>query len=423
MGFYETLINKAFFLVDRLRGKRILNELKTLEDFYEKEQKNEHGRLNIFLNDLNRNVPFYVDNPIHDFNKTPISTKGDINKNFNELISVKYDKENLIKVTTSGSYGTPMAFYRNKNKQLRQTAEVLYFGEKLDYFIGRNHAFIRGVSKSKLKLLLQNEVHIDPTHLDSKSLQEIIEKIKKTKFIIGFPSVIMSIIKYCKEAGVLSSEFNLIGIIATSEPLSESQRKAMAEFFACPVVARYATEELGIIANQCLDTEEYHINEASFIVEVLDKDSNNTLELGEEGRIIVTDLYSNAMPLVRYDTGDFGILEQGCTCGYKGKILKKITGRKIQNLIDVNGNEVSPFSINVKMKDYINIYQFQFIQENYNEYNMLLVVNESFDENENLLNDLRKILGKSANIKIEKVDDIAPLPSGKRPYIINKLYD
>src|SRR5699024_9727277 len=114
-------------------------------------------------------------------------------------------------------------------------------------------------------------------------------------------------------------------------------------FFNCPVVARYATEELGIIANQCLHTENYHVNEGSFIVEVLKKNSNNQVDPGEEGRIIVTDLYSNAMPLIRYDTGDLGVIKKGCSCGYKGKILKTISGRKIQNVLDAKGQEISPF--------------------------------------------------------------------------------
>jgi phenylacetate-CoA ligase len=90
-------------------------------------------------------------------------------------------------------------------------------------------------------------------------------------------------------------------------------------------------------------------------------------------------------------------------------------------VLDPNGNKISPFAINVKMKDYHNIYQFQFIQEDLNRYQLLLVVNDQFDTERSILEDLYKILGQEANIEISIVDEIKPLPSGKRPYIINKF--
>src|SRR5699024_2887670 len=133
-------------------------------------------------------------------------------------------------------------------------------------------------------------------------------KIKRTKFIIGFPSVILSLIQYCRKVGDTSKDFKILGIITTAEPLTENQREVMKDFFNCNVVARYAMEELGIIANQCVHNESYHINEASFILEVLKKESDDAADIDEEGRIVITDLYSNAMPLIRYDTGDFGVL-------------------------------------------------------------------------------------------------------------------
>ncbi|MFC3039872.1 phenylacetate--CoA ligase family protein [Virgibacillus xinjiangensis] len=422
MNFFELVINRAFFMVDIIRNKRITRELEFLEEFYGSDEKHNKQELCFqnLLNDIRHNAPYYkgVNKKLEDF---PVITKKQIGDNLNNLVSNKYNKENLLKVTTSGSFGTPMIFYRNKSKQLRQIAEVLFFGRDIEYYMGRHHAFIRGVSKSKLKLFLQNEIHIDPTHLDKESLKNIVSKIRQTRYIIGFPSVIVSIIEYCEKMAISPDTFDILGIITTSEPLNSQQRKLIENFFNCTVIARYATEELGIIGNQCVESENYHINEASFIVEVLKKNIDEPAEEDEEGRIVVTDLYSNAMPLIRYDTGDYGVLGKGCPCGYNGKVLRTISGRKIQNLLDVNGEEVSPFSLNVRMKEYNNVYQFQFIQEKHNEYYLNLVVNENYNEEKMILENLHYILGEDANIKIHYVEEIEPLPSGKRPYIINKL--
>src|SRR5699024_11761244 len=83
-----------------------------------------------------------------------------------------------------------------------------------------------------------------------------------------------SLIQYCERMGDTSQDFNMLGIITTAEPLTVGQRKVMKDFFNCDVVARYAMEELGIIANQCIHTENYHVNDASFILEVLKKDND-----------------------------------------------------------------------------------------------------------------------------------------------------
>ena len=423
MNLYELILNRLFFSADYLKNRTISRELKAIEKFYSSnhKDKNQRIRINDFLNEVNNNVPYYDKFSNIDLENYPVITKKEISNSYNDFLSKKYQKEKLVSVSTSGSYGTPMTFYRSNEKRIRQTAEVLYFGKEIDYYIGRNHAFIRGISKSKLKLFLQNEIHIDPTHLDEESVKVIIQKLKRAKFIIGFPSVILSIIKTCESMKISPKDFNILGIISTSEPLFAEQRLKIKHYFNCPIVARYATEELGIIANQCVHTESYHINEASFVVEILKKDSDEKAADGEEGRIVVTDLYSNAMPLIRYETGDLGTMTKGCSCGYDGKVLKTISGRKIESILDENNNEVSPFSINVKMKDYKNIYQFQFIQEDYNRYKLLLIVSEEFEGEKVILSGLKKILGKNANIQMELVESIPPLPSGKRPYIINKL--
>lgn len=420
---FELLRNHLFFFVDKLKGNKLKNILNSLEEFSSSKDKQDKQALMLddLLKDVKKNTKFYKKQSNKSFNQLQVITKDFLSDNWDEFLSHQFNKQDLVKVSTSGSYGTPMTFYRNKIKQFRQIAEVIFFGQFVNYYFGRNHSFIRGVSKSRISLLLQNEVHIDPTKLDDNSLEDMRKKVKKTKFIIGFPSVILSLIQYCEKVGDTSKDFNMLGIITTAEPLTENQRKVMEDFFNCKVVARYAMEELGIIANQCVHTENYHVNDASFVIEVLEKENDNPADIGEEGRIIITDLYSNAMPLIRYDTGDYGVLQETCSCGYDGKVLTTISGRKIQSVLDSNGNKISPFAINVKLKDYRNIYQFQFIQEDFNRYQLLLVVNNQFDAKNAILKDLYTILGKKANIKITIVDEINPLPSGKRPYIINKL--
>ena len=76
-----------------------------------------------------------------------------------------------------------------------------------------------------------------------------------------------------------------------------------------------------------------------------------------------------------------------------------------------------------KDKDTIdNIIQYQFIQKSKVNYMIKLVVKESF-KNENFIHtQFIKLLGYNAHIKFDYVDAIEPLPSGKRPVIINQSF-
>lgn len=147
--------------------------------------------------------------------------------------------------------------------------------------------------------------------------------------------------------------------------------------------------------------------------------SNKPVKHGELGRVVVTDLFSHAMPLIRYDTGDLAVLGQSCNCDINGMVLERIEGRRIETIYDIYGERVSAFAINGAMRDLKNVYQYQFIQDSPEDNTIKLCTAKNFDECEIIINRFKEILGNSTNIKIEYVNEIPKLKSGKRPYIIS----
>src|SRR5690606_12483253 len=111
----------------------------------------------------------------------PVIDKKVVKENYDNFISKNYKIEELYKMTTSGSYGTPFTVYLNKEKKTKQHAEVLFFGEWSNFFVGTKHAYLMTKSKSKLKLILQNEIIMAPFTLNIEWLNKQRNTLKKKK--------------------------------------------------------------------------------------------------------------------------------------------------------------------------------------------------------------------------------------------------
>lgn len=91
-------------------------------------------------------------------------------------------------------------------------------------------------------------------------------------------------------------------------------------------------------------------------------------------------------------------------------------------IYDADGNYVSPHKISVSFWGFKELSQFQFIQEDKKNYRVLIIVSDTFNQENNLINNLQSILGKTANIKIDYVKEMPVLKSGKFKYIVNNTF-
>ncbi len=420
MSLGELIRNRLFFLIDKIMKKGIYNNVLDVEKKLDKGFAS--SDLKSILIHAKSTVPFYEGNPdLNELTDFPIINKSIVRENVDRFIPKNKKKSDLIKVSTSGSSGTPMAFYRTSDKRIRQIAEVIYLSQSANYYFGMKHGFIRATHpKGKLSLLIQNEIHIDPTMLSDNNLEKIRNDIKKMKIIIGFPSTLYEIALYCLKMGDTPQDFKLKGIISTAEPLLEKQKAVIQSLFDCPIQVRYATEELGLVAVQNPEEDYFTINEASFFVEILKIDSDEHCEENEEGRIVVTDFFSYGMPLIRYETGDIGRFVKKMINGKERKVITSISGREIEMIYTPKGEKISPFSINVMMKDVTGVIKFQFIQKDKDNYVMNVVPDfKSYNEIE-IKEIIHSILGSDAKVKIQQVESIPTLPSGKTAYIVNE---
>src|SRR5690606_600549 len=120
-------------------------------------------------------------------------------------------------------------------------------------------------------------------------------------------------------------------VIAMSETLNDYTKFTIPKYFGVPVVSRYSNLENGIIAQQETNgSGNYLVNTASYFIEILEMDSDKPAPPGRLGRIVITDFFNYAMPMIRYDTGDIGSISPD-KVGNK-LYLAHVEGRKLDLL-------------------------------------------------------------------------------------------
>lgn len=421
---FSSLIRRyGFFALDMLRGGLVREHLQDLE---QKLSVTFEPDVDAFLDYARSRVPYYrrftYARRLSDF---PVLKKSIVRECTQEFLNPQFDRERLIPSSTSGSYGTPMTFWFSKEKKARQRAEVIYFNRWGKCDLGDLHANIRAMNKSRLGLFLENQVLMNPTYMTQSWMEQqlAILRRRKVRIVIGYASTIAALARLSLAKGFTPRDYSIESVIYTSETMSDEAYHRVKDAFGCMILSRYATMEFGVLAHECPHSQarEHHVNCASYKLEVLHIDRDEPVNQGEIGRIVVTDLYSHAMPLIRYDTGDLGALRIGCSCGYSGPVLTKIEGRAVEEIRDTRGRRVSPFGITNVIWDLEDIIQLQIRQEGPRVYRVLIVPTERFSGEDLLRMKLYDVLGEDADLVVERVDDIPPLRSGKRPYIVNAI--
>lgn len=148
---------------------------------------------------------------------------------------------------------------------------------------------------------------------------------KKAKVMIGLTSFIYRVTVLAQERCDLRS-LGLKAIICSSEPLSEAARHEMERAWGCKVLSQYGMTEMGLATTiECYVQDGLHVNEADFLVEVIDPDTGRRLPPGEEGELVWSALSFQGSPLLRYRSYDISrFILPPCECGHVtvGKIGK-----------------------------------------------------------------------------------------------------
>lgn len=323
--------------------------------------------------------------------------------------------------STSGSTGTPFSVIQDYRKRMRNIADLKVFGERCDYPSHERMVFFRILSPRLRRTPEQEEreniYYVDSSDLGEGHLEEMMRLLleKKPRIIFSYATTLVELAKYTARQNIDPSAFGIRSALTAGEGLSNADRELLERVFGCTAYRRYSDMELGILGQDLGDGGDYHLNWGSYYFECLKPDRDEPAGDGEVGRIVITDLYNYAFPMIRYDTGDLGIMahfDDG-----RLPVLKEIYGRKRDCIYATDGALVSPAKVSVSMWGTAGIRQWQFIQQTRNQYILKLNGDRNGDYTQ-VLRTLREALGQDASIRLEFVDEIPVLSSHKRRAII-----
>ncbi|MEJ2429900.1 MAG: phenylacetate--CoA ligase [Deltaproteobacteria bacterium] len=288
-----------------------------------------------------------------DIRQVPFTTKEDLRKQFPYGLLAVDLKEVVRLHSSSGTTGQATVVYHNQ-KDIENWADLVsrcmymtgvrqddvfqnltgyglftgglgfhYGGERLGAL-----TIPSGTGNSKRQILLMRQFGTTVIHL--------------------IPSYAMRLMQVMEELGVDPSvDLKLRIAFLGAEPHSEETRQRVERYFGVEAYNSYGLSEMNGpgVAFECQEKMGMHIWEDAYLVEIVDPQTLEPVETGQEGELVLTTLKREAMPIIRYRTSDLArILPGPCPCGRTHSRLARIMGRTDDMLI-VKGVNIFPMQV------------------------------------------------------------------------------
>jgi phenylacetate-CoA ligase len=158
------------------------------------------------------------------------------------------------------------------------------------------------------------------------------------------------------------------------------------------------------------------------LVEVLN-DRGEACDAGQTGRVVVTTLHNFAMPLLRYDIGDYAEVGEPCACGRGLPTLRRILGRQRNVLVMPNGERRWPVFDAAQAADLPALRQFQVIQRSLSQIDVNVVHDHDYsaEEASQLVRYVQQMLGHPFTVTVHRVAAIPRSRTGKFEDFISEV--
>ncbi len=281
------------------------------------------------------------------FEALPFTSEKDIEREGKNFLCVPPDEIARIRsIRTSASMGAAKKIYFTQG-DLQRT--VNFFANGMRHIVEAGEVvsimMSDGKENSIASLLAAGLERIGVGSVFCGVLQDA-QKTKElcqgTQCYVGLPADILYLCRKFPELRpktiLLSADYIPIGLVATVEKV-----------WRCKVYSHYGLSETGYgLAVQCEKQDAHHIRTPDFYVEIVDPLTGKVLPDGCVGEVVVTSLQNEAMPLIRYRTGDIASLH-ACACDEQrqGRRLGRVLGRQehLQKPLNIHGMDDCVLSI------------------------------------------------------------------------------
>ena len=376
--------------------------------------------------------------------KLPFLHKDDIQAQPEDFISDEYKKfpktKDIVLRRTSGSTGKYLKIYWDYKDDIKSLFSLWNYRNRY-YGVGPSDKFCGFYTASYQgnKIVEQQMVQrsLDGRHLGFCKINLTYERLRDCyeqicsfdpKWLNLQPSIADLLAEIVnKEHLALPSSLSYIEL--SGEYLFDDVRKRIEQTFQVPVANQYGCNEANAIAFECREGHMHCLTD-NVLVEVI---KDGVPVFNEEGDIYITSLSNYAMPFLRYQMGDRGILVRDCQCpcGSKRPELIVKSGRTSDYISLPNAEQINAYVL-IGIIEYTNEYmgapikQFQITQTDVGCFTVKLVLKKEFSTwqsgvKENFLLNIQEQKLKDAKWDFQFVDCILPDPqTGKFKFFINQ---
>ncbi|WBV50934.1 phenylacetate--CoA ligase family protein [Chryseobacterium gambrini] len=392
-------------------------------------KKFQEQKLQELLTYLETHSPFYQklfkENHIHiaeiqtleDLKKIPTTTKNDIQQHNDDFFCVTPDKI-VDYSTTSGTLGDPVTFGLSDNDLERLAYnEAISFacagikkGDVVQMITTIDKRFMAGLAYFLgLRKMGASVVRMGPgiPELQWDSIFRY-----KPKYLITVPSFLLKMIDYAEKHRIDYKNSSVYGAVCIGESIKNQDftdnilSQKIKEKWNIKLFSTYASTEMSTAFTECEEQIGGHHHPELIITEILDDEGNPAKE-GESGELTITTLGVEAIPLLRFKTGDIVKAHyEPCKCGRNTMRLGPVIGRK-QQMIKYKGTTLYPPAMNDILNDFNNILCYQIvIQSNEIGLDEIIIKVSTDSDSEGFVNEVRDHFRAKLRVspKIELVD-------------------
>ncbi len=299
---------------------------------------------------------------LEDLQRIPVTTKDHLQQFNDDFICVS-KTEIIDYVTTSGTLGDPVTFALTNNDLERLAYnEAISFAccgvgkeDTLQLMTTMDRRFMAGLAYFLGARKLGSGIIRVGSGVPELQWDSIL-KFKPT-YLITVPSFLLKLIEYAQQHNIDLKNTGVKAAICIGEPIREQDfslnilAKKIKKDWDIELFSTYASTEMSTAFNDCKMHNGGHHHPELIIAEILDE-NNLPVSQGEVGELTITTLGVEAMPLLRFKTGDMvQAYNEQCKCGRNTMRLGPVVGRKKQ-MIKYKGTTLYPPAMHNILNDF-----------------------------------------------------------------------
>ncbi len=285
----------------------------------------------------------------------PVLQRTTVRANPSQFLDPSIARSKLLSWTTSGSSGTPLTMFASRDT-VRAWYGLAEARWRHWYGLDRNQSWaifggqqVTDPKRSKPPFWVWNsglhQLYMSVYHLTDDTTASYLKALQdhRIHYLYGYTSALVDLAVRTRRLGCDIPP--LACAITNAEPITAEQRKLIEEGLGCPVKETYGMAEMVAAASECNHGRLHWWHDAGHL-EHLSLDQDRPADRSEVGRLVVTGLLNPVMPLIRYEVGDLGVLDdpsESCSCGRSLRVVREITGRIEDAVITPDGRSVTRF--------------------------------------------------------------------------------